>query len=235
VLATGATVAIASTCKGQEVRQVAYADLREVSPVSSNFLDRATGAARTIPQGVWSRLDQGGWKVRLAEFVVDADPTLRGIQPRGWPDGTTWEHTDAVHIPAKRLLVFAEKRRNREGAIVASSRVENVLRHEVGHAFDRALGKKNDYYSSDSAFISSYFRDLSRMNTNDRQELHYYLQRGPAGRQEAFAEAFAIHLGGGSDARREKAFRRAFPLVLDHVRRLTDSHIPKQIASRPKR
>ncbi|QDU95094.1 hypothetical protein Pla8534_29060 [Lignipirellula cremea] len=216
----------------EEPREVALARLSEVSPVSADFRARTAEAAGTIPSGVWRRLKDGGWQVRMAAFVVDADPSLRGIQPRGWPDGTTWEHTDAVHLPAKRLLVFAEKRRNREGQVVDSTRVENVLRHEVGHAFDRALGG-DDYYSSGTTFISAYFRDLARMAAEDRGELQYYLQRGPAGRQEAFAESFAIILGGGSASHRESSFTRSFPRVLEQVREVLQRHEEPRLARLP--
>ncbi len=58
------------------------------------------------------------------------------------------------------------------------------------------------------------------MPVDQRVSLAYYTQARAAGRQEAFAEAFAIHLGGGSDAPHREAFRRGFPRVLAYLRDL---------------
>jgi hypothetical protein len=150
--------------------------------------------------------------------VVDAAPWLAGRYPRGWPAGSTWENTDAVHLPANRLLLIGEKRVNRQGKLVAATRVEEVVRHEIGHAFDAALGARDSYRSSSSEFLLAYRRDAADMNAEDRERLAYYLQNQQAGRQETFAEAFAELHGGGSSPDRADAFRRAFPRVFEVVR-----------------
>ncbi len=206
---------------------VVHARFDVVSDVSPAFQSRAKAAVGTIPAGVWKTLRSGGWQVRIAEFVVDAAPSLRGVQPRGWPTGSTWDNTDAVHLPARRMLVFAEKRRTRDGRIVPSSRVESVFRHEVGHAFDRATGAAGLYQSAGAGFMFAYHRDVTRMPEKNRTALNYYLQRGAAGRQEAFAEAFAILLGGGSDAANRSRFESGFPTVMRYVRKAITDHDTK--------
>lgn len=187
------------------------------SPVSEVFRRRAEAASRSVPEQVWRGLEQAGWRLRLAEFVTDAAPSLRGEHPRGWPAGMTWENTDAVHLPERRMLIFAEKRRDRDGGVVASHRVEGVIRHETGHAFDRASGG-GGFRSASAAFLRAYADDASRIPGDRRRQLTYYLQRGDAGRQETFAEAFAVLLGGGSDAPHRADFVRSFPRVLRYVR-----------------
>jgi len=204
--------------------QPALSQIVEVSEVGDPFKKRAEAAFRSVPAGVWKTLHAGGWKVNVAEFVVDAAPSLRGVQPRGWPAGSTWDNTDAVHLPSRRLLVFAEKRRTRSGDIVPSSRVESVFRHEVGHAFDRATGAAGLYQSAGASFMFAYHRDVTRMEAQNRIALNYYLQRGAAGRQEAFAEAFAILLGGGSDEANRTRFENGFPTVMRYVRKAVTNH-----------
>lgn len=207
--------------------------LQAVSPVSGEFLRRTQNTTQTIPAHVWSGLHRAGWSVKLAQFVTDAAPSLRGVRPRGWPDGATWENTDAVHLPAARTMVFAEKRRDSRGRIVESTRIEGVMRHEIGHAFDQACGTGVVLRSSSPAFLSDYLGDARRIPARDREQLGYYLQRGAAGRQEAFAEAFALLLGGGSDEPHGELFARSFPRVLEHVRRaIEEFETPRRIAIR---
>lgn len=207
------------------------ATLGVASPVSEDFRRRIDDAAGSIPDSVWQALWEAGWQVQMAEFVLDAAPSLTGEQPRGWPTGLTWEHTDAVNMPQRRLVVVAEKRRNRQGEVVPASRIEGVLRHEVGHAYDRIAGGKHRFQSSDPQFMAAYHRDLKEIAPADRGELSYYLQTDMAGRQEAYAEAFAIVLGGGSDPSRREIFLRAFPRVMVHLERtLADAQTVLQTA-----
>jgi hypothetical protein len=171
--------------------------------------------------------------VKLAQFVTDAAPSLRGAQPRGWPQGSTWENTDAVHLPKLRTMVFAEKRRDSQGRIVESTRIEGVMRHEIGHAFDQACGAGAMLRSSSQAFLAAHIADVRRIPAYDRGQLEYYLQRGAAGRQETFAEAFAVLLGGGSDDPHRELFARSFPRVFEHVRSAIDEfESPPRVATR---
>jgi hypothetical protein len=115
------------------------------------------------------------------------------------------------------LVVVAEKRRNRQGEVVHAGRIEGVFRHELGHAYDRAAGGKFALMSSHPEFVTAYQRDLRQIAGDQRAELGYYLQGNSAGRQEAFAEAFAVVLGGGSESQKREAFLRAFPRVVAYV------------------
>jgi hypothetical protein len=191
--------------------------ITQVTQVSEAFRQEVELASRTIPDNVWHAVRQSGWRVRVAEFVVDAAPSLRNRQPRGWPSDATWNNTDAVHLPKKKLLVLAEKRRTTSGRVVASSRVPGVLRHEFGHAFDISLGGRYRARSATPEFVSSYQKDVDNLTVSQRNQLAYYLQDQRAGRQETFAEAFAILLGGGSDTTKRERFSASFPHVLQYV------------------
>jgi hypothetical protein len=212
----------------------AQAALEIASPVSDDFRRRIEDASATIPENVWQTLWEAGWRVQMAEFVLDAAPMLTGERPRGWPTGLTWEHTDAVNMPRRRMVVVAEKRRNLQGEIVPASRIEGVLRHEVGHAFDRIIGGRYGFDSSHPKFVAAYHRDLKTIAEGDRDVLGYYLQGDAAGRQEAYAEAFAVVLGGGSDPAKHEAFLRAFPRVTAHLEKaITDRDADQRTAGSP--
>jgi hypothetical protein len=191
----------------------------KLAAVSNSFAQDFDAATKTIPPHVWQVVLDAGWRVSLAENVVDAAPALRGISPRGWPAGLMWDNTDAVHLPTAKLLIIAEKRRNKKGQIVRCTRVGGVLRHEVGHAYDVVSGQPEKFQSAKPAFLDAYYADSAEMNSQRRTELNYYVQQGQAGHQETFAEAFGIVFGGGSDAAHHQAFVAAFPRTIDSVRR----------------
>jgi hypothetical protein len=195
----------------------AFFEPRIDSQVSDEFAGQFRNAVATIPADIQRGLDQSGWRVALVEFVVDAAPELRDAQPRGWPDRVTWEQVEAVHLPSSRMLIIAEKRRGEEGQILLNRRLGGAMRHEIGHAFDMLGARQGKFQSGSSAFRAAYLADAQDMDQETRQRLHYYFQKPVAGKQEAFAEAFAVALGGGSDELHHEDFERGFPRVLRYV------------------
>lgn len=189
----------------------------EYSATSQRFRERVRDAVASVPAPIWKSLHRAGWRLQAVQFVVDADPSLKRMRPRGWPKNMTWENTDAAHLPRSRRLIIAEKLRSTTGEVLPSRRVEGNLRHEVGHAFDMLLGQSERFRSSSISFLAAYQRDWDRLPAQRRRMLAYYSQAKAAGPQEAFAEAFAIHLGGGSDPNLGPQFTTAFPSVMDFV------------------
>ncbi len=202
---------------GEEFSAVSFSKASTTS-VSDRFQRETEIATRSVPPQVWKTLDDAGWRVQLAEFVVDAAPSLRGVRPTGWPRELTWDNSDAIHLPTSKLLVLAEKRRNRAGEVVASTRVAGVLRHELGHAFDMAASRGTHRLSDSQQFTRAYELDVSRLEPADRKPLAYYLQVSRSGWQETFAEAFAVSLGGGSSDIEPQIFEADFPRVMVYVR-----------------
>ena len=96
-----------------QVRDSQPVSLIRISPTTEEFQQRVTAGVQSIPTHVWQGLASAGWQICTAEFVVDAVPSLKGVHPRGWPRGMTWENADAVHLPKRRMLVIAEKLHNR--------------------------------------------------------------------------------------------------------------------------
>jgi hypothetical protein len=185
-----------------------------VSPVGKHFEREISTAWGALPSGFRDDLRRNGWQVQLAEFVVDAAPNLAEQAPRGWPSGMSWRQSDAVHLPGERRLIVAEKRLTAAGTVVSASRTAGVLRHELGHAYDVAHGGRYGTLSASPAFLAAYQGDLAQFPATERDRLAYYLQAGPAGRQETFAEAVALALGGGSDDANAAEFAQRFPSVL---------------------
>jgi Anthrax toxin lethal factor, N- and C-terminal domain len=211
VLATGRGVVAQDTSAGT-------IHLVSATTVSERFQRETQAATKSIPKHVWTTLGDAGWRVQLAEFVVDAAPTLRGVRPRGWPRHLTWDNSDAIHLPHAKLLIVAERRRNRAGNIVDSSRVAGVLRHEIGHAFDMAAGRNDRRLSESPQFVLAYRNDAARIGSQHRKSLTYYLQDSRTGIQETFAEAFAVVLGGGSSEIAPEKFESHFPQVTAFAR-----------------
>lgn len=193
--------------------------LEKLGSVSDSFSRELETAARTIPDAVWQLVTRAGWRVGLVEYVVDAVPSLRGAPPRGWPAGSKWDNTDAVHLTSSKQLIIAEKRHNQKGEIVTCTRVGGVLRHEFGHAFDVVTGGQYLFQSLTPEFLAAYQLDVAAMSQDRRRELQYYLQDSDAGHQETFAEAFAALFGGGSDTAHRNAFEDSFGHTIDYVRR----------------
>lgn len=197
----------------------------EVTPVSADFRAEVDAAISSIPAGVWRTIRDAAWQIRIARFVTDAAPQLRDVSPRGWPAGSGWDNVDGANVPELRSLVFAEQRRDRRGQLHNARRVAGVVRHETGHALDLAARQCGTLSSAHPAFVAAYNQDSAAMGDQLRRHLTYYLQPRAAGRQETFAEAFAIVLGGGSDESLRPQFVRAFPAVMQTMRRFIDHQL----------
>jgi hypothetical protein len=69
-----------------------------VAPGASASLAGEVGnALRLIPARVQNALDARGVKIKVARRVVDERPHLRGVRPRGWPSGATFENLGACY------------------------------------------------------------------------------------------------------------------------------------------
>ncbi len=73
--------------------------------------------------------------------------------------------------------------------------------------------------SASPAFRRAFALDVKTMPARLRTQLDYFLQTGDGGPQEAFAEAFAVVLGGGSATSLQREFKAAFPRVLTWMER----------------
>ena len=155
---------------------------------------RVSSALARIPPGVLRRLEAEGVEVVVGRgSVTDAVPSLRGVHPRGWPAGKTWDNVDGMYHPAGKDVVVAtsDLGRGRRGLTRKDS--EAVLYHEIGHALDYETG----YPSRSEAFRTAYQADQKKLTG-------YEKQGGHAGPEEAFAESFRHYLTGDPNFRKHQ-------------------------------
>lgn len=138
-----------------------------------------------VPPVLAARLAAAGVRVQIGQGTVTDFPDkmhLRGIRPRGYPAGMTWDGVGAVG-PTR-------------GQRVASVGTDgtgygNTTLHELGHAVDTALGSAGRNVSDSVEFVRLH--DAVRTAPAGTVS-PYYQQAGAAGREEAFASLFAQQL-----------------------------------------
>ncbi|MDN2488111.1 hypothetical protein MML63_20980, partial [Kosakonia sacchari] len=135
---------------------------------------------------------------------------LKGITPRGWPEGVTWDtvpglgalgqEADASIHPDETIIAVSQ---NEQGAwlLAEGHSSTNLVLHEYAHALDRSLGEKaqmgekgagdiGDFLSKRRSFVSVWEQDLG--HTDPTSDDNYYWQGGSeSGAEEAFAEGFS--------------------------------------------
>jgi hypothetical protein len=104
---------------------------------------------------------------------LDKRDDLRHDHPRGWSEGKTWENVPGAYAPDQRQLLVGT---GRHGS-------HSVALHETGHAMDDVLGASSN--------VKGRYADLHYRAQNAGMA-PYFMQAGPAGRQESFGEAYAL-------------------------------------------
>lgn len=206
----------------------AAALLRITDTVGDDFRDEVNGAFAAFTPGTRRRLRENGSTIQAGHHITELDPSLRGVKPRGWTSGSTWDDAEGLYNNATRTAMVTEYvytlthvagQRRRVRAFVRSSRATGVLRHEVGHALDRLPG--GGFVSRSPEFLEAYRLDrqgIAGMESSAKSALSYYLQKGSAGPSEAFAEGFSRAFGGqGSGWQSRELWARAFPRVNAYI------------------
>ena len=169
----------------------------KIGTTSAPFNKAISDTLAGIPQHVHDVVEKFGYKLQTAPKLTDALPHLKGVHPRGWPAGMTWDSVEGAHGTARKDITIAETYRPPTQKIfVPNKRVEGTLRHEFGHAADAAYGS----LSNTPDFITEYGKDRNAMDAAAKIKMKYLLQGGLAGRQEAFAEVFCEMMGGGNNS-----------------------------------
>jgi hypothetical protein len=127
--------------------------------------------------------------------ITDHETSLKGVQPRGWPPGSTWDSVPGMYMPNKNEVVVATVGHGTSAGAHVPQTGEghgsaNVVLHEAGHSVDRfAPADKN---SSSAAFNSARTKDFSALSS-------YQQQAGAAGQEETYAESIAHSYGGDAN------------------------------------
>lgn len=182
----------------------------EVFGGSPEFQQRAFDEIRRLPEEHRRLLASQGSSFALGGRVSDVDPSLRDVQPRGWPDGRTWDDADGAYLGGSRQIVVAETTRSGP-----SERLDGVVRHEAGHAMDSALGR----FSRTEEYQRAFREDTARFNDEQRREHRYLLQGNNAGQEEAFAEVYGALNGASANPHETERILRDFPATAALVRR----------------
>lgn len=166
---------------------------KDFQEVISNHLDK-------IPKRIKEVLNENNVKFQFGEKLTEMLPDLKGLTPRGWAPGSTFDSCKGVFRGAEKAVYISEKYLPRGGKnFIAPSyqSIKTTVFHETGHAFDFVQKRR---FSDNLKFKKAYTKDVASLSqdTVRRNRIGYMLQKGEAGRQETFAEIFAEELGQGS-------------------------------------
>jgi hypothetical protein len=173
----------ADEARQQEAREIAA---RIVRPGGTGTADDAAIVAAelaTLPVEVLRYMEANGVRVVAArQSVTDYLTELKGVQPRGWPPGSTW---DSVPGLARGTEVVIAVRNGRVPPTGDGHGAYSLLFHEGFHGIDHAGGE----LSHSQAFRDARQADFAALSA-------YEQQAGDAGLQETFAETAARYFAG---------------------------------------
>ena len=150
-----------------------------------------------LPLSVLLAYQKAGCKVVVCrKSVTDYRTDLKGVHPRGWSKGKTWDKVPGLYSPEKKEVIVAvvghgtatgpHYPRTGEGHGSAS-----LLVHEMYHALDAST---QPAHSAAADFTAARTADQAKLSAYERQA-------GEAGQQETYAESAARFFAGGhSDA-----------------------------------
>lgn len=197
--------------------------MESISGDAQSNRDLVQGALSRVPNTLKRIVERNGTKIIVTDDGLSSIfPVLKGMNARGYPPGTTMDVVDGIYNKSTKDIGISRRTFRADGTVLVRSteRLQNVTRHEYGHALDYALMEKSPSLGSKSkTFLSAYADDAAKLNTPDLQrKMAYFLQKGN-GPEEAFAEAFASLTGGSPDP----LFAKMFPKTMLEVKRQADA------------
>ena len=144
-----------------------------------------------MPKELLDILDKNGTKVKVCQgSVTDYLTDLKGVQPRGWPAGSTWDSVPGLQRPASKEVVIATVGQAAGNAHVPATGEGhgsvNLVIHETAHGVDYAA---NPHTSAGAPFNAARTPDVGALSA-------YETQPGNAGQEETFAESCARYYSG---------------------------------------
>lgn len=163
--------------------------------VSDDFIKENLEYLENVPRHIAQKVRKsGGYDIHIGKRLSQVDESLKGVRPRGWDPGSTWDEADGMVNTKLKRVIIAEESQDFGGFWykAGKERRKQVFFHEFGHAVDESY----DHFSESKSFIKAYNKDVKRiMNSGDADNLHYFLQEGYSGKQETFAQLFANIIG----------------------------------------
>jgi hypothetical protein len=146
-----------------------------------------------LPYCVLQQLWDQGTTVKAGRgSITDCRADLRGVTPRGWPPGSTWDSVPGMYDSRSNSVFIATTGHGTADGTRVPLENEghgavNLVLHEVGHAVDLGSGRPQRR-SLGSEFNSARNQDLAGLSP-------YETQRDQAtdrpGQEETYAESFA--------------------------------------------
>lgn len=134
-----------------------------------------------IPLPALKALKEKGVKVVVCRnSVTEIREDLKGVRPRGWPEGSTWDSVPGLNDPNNDRVIIA----TRDGKVPEAGNGHgghNLVLHEVGHAIGDAVETGG---IDDPKFIAAREKDKEHLDD-------YEGQAGNPGVRETYAESFA--------------------------------------------
>jgi hypothetical protein len=147
------------------------------------------GAHRTLRDHFAEKPGAGFFLGDNAVPELDDLGHLRGVQPRGWSPGETWDSVDGAYSPGTRVCACGGKVNG------AGAKHSSTALHEGGHAFDDALatqGVIRGGASRSDEFRAMWDSVLTAHGSRLKVEGYFTPEANPTGYySEAFAEAWA--------------------------------------------
>jgi hypothetical protein len=160
---------------------------RHCGPLEA-VLRREWAAADVPPPEVVSAIDRLAELPRLIKEKLAAGLDAIHVGPGGVPDLDEMGRLSGIPLPSGRATWNACAGAYGERKIIVGSRpspTPDVMCHEIGHALDDIDGSVGEWQSDSAEFRGIYEKCLSFLVSD------FHRQRGPLGRREFFADAFA--------------------------------------------
>jgi hypothetical protein len=166
-------------------------EARGVEGVSLEFRNEILELLDEVPKEVNRLVLENETKILVGHHMSDIYPELKGVTPRGWRKGSTWDEASGGYKVASKEIAITEYKKGYGGRFLKSGDTRDVFPHEYGHAVDRSYMPGRNF-SNDDLFVKAYNKDVEALSGDEYVE--YFLQSGSAGRQETFAQLFSNHI-----------------------------------------
>ncbi|MBN9686958.1 MULTISPECIES: anthrax toxin lethal factor-related metalloendopeptidase [unclassified Corallococcus] len=133
---------------------------------------------------------QGTQVVVCRGSVTDYVVSLKGVRPRGWPPGSTWDSVPGLHKSETNEVVIAiighAAKKPHVPRLGEGHGSYDLVVHESAHAVDKSGGATKR--SASPAFTQARKKDLATLSAYEKQS-------GSAGPEETWAESAARYFG----------------------------------------
>jgi|GEM_PF-353297 len=166
---------------------------------TADDMDRALVAAELskLPPYILQRMDDNGTTVQVCRnSVTEVRQDLQGVQPRGWPAGSTWDSVPGLTDPNSNQVIIATTGHNTPAGAHVPVAGEghgssNMVIHESMHSIDHHGPNGQDISSTDPNFVNARNNDPNMMADG-----YEGTANTAGGAEEGYAESAARYYSG---------------------------------------